>query len=444
MELTDLLRTLRRHWLSGVIAFSIVMLIGVGSLFLQDKRYEANATLVAVLEPDIVASNPLSVFTSVLPAFEARVESRTFGEDAQDTLPSDVADANVSISASSQPEAGILEIKASSKDKTVVEPWANAYADHALDELQTPLVTVDVLDPAIEPGAPAGSGRVGILLGTFALALIVGLLTPLAVNATLRRDNAAEIRSRFGMSVLGEIPSVGRFRQVAMHPAELFNGAGGPSILESFQSLRTNVELLVVSRHIEAITVSSLMPSEGKSTVAANLAWALASVGHNIVLVDGDLRAPSMHTILRVSMSDGVSAAASSDPATLARNTPIPNLKVIPAGIPTRHPAEIVGPSLAPILDHYAGHGRLVVVDSPPIEGAAEAMSIAAMTKWVILVIDARRRDFVDIERSILDLREHGGEILGVVINRSRVRRSKETERYYHFPIRRHHHTPVR
>lgn len=437
MELSDLLRSLRRYWIVAIAAFGVVLAIGIAAAYLPAERYRATATIVVLPSPDAANASPFLV-SSTMPSLAARVQSRSFALGARARLEQEgkLPRAAVSVTAEGDPGTGILAIVAESTDPKAVAPWANAYAEHAIETLTaTRFLELQPLDSAVEPVRPSAPVRPPIIFGSTALGLIAAVFAALATNALRHRlDNAEEIRRRFGTSVLGEIPSVRRRHRILASPKTMFGGTGPPGVVEAFQTLRTNLEIVLYAKPRRTIAVTSVGLGEGKSVVTAHLGWVLSSAGHDVLLIDADLRRPALHKLLEQPFGDGVNIAASANPLSLARVTGSRNLRFIPAGVPLRHPAEVVGVALPLLIEALGSPTRIILIDSPPLVGVAESSIVASVAGAVLLVIDARRPDFVDLERAIADLRDKGADILGVVINRTRTRRRRDTERYYHVP----------
>jgi Mrp family chromosome partitioning ATPase len=159
----------------------------------------------------------------------------------------------------------------------------------------------------------------------------------------------------------------------------------------------------------------------------------LALLGHNVVAIDGDLRKPSVHRRLEVDSIQGLANARNGNVTNLVRHTKLPSLSVIPAGQGVQHPAQVVTHELPDVLS--AMSDRMVLIDTPPILAAAEAMLIAMMAKNVVLVIDRKGQAYEDIERVLHELRRAKAEVLGVVVNRAKVRRSAAGYDDYYVPI---------
>jgi capsular exopolysaccharide synthesis family protein len=215
--------------------------------------------------------------------------------------------------------------------------------------------------------------------------------------------------------------------------SELFSPGTRPALAEAYNRLRTNFEILLVGKPFAAVSVTSCAVGEGKSTVTANLAFAMASLGRTVVAVDGDLRRPALQDKFALEMGKGVTdVAAGADVSALLQKVPgSESLTVITAGESERHPTEAVSTAFPRLLDALERSDRLVLVDSPPM-AVAEATLIAVMTRAVVLVVDSAKRDPAEIERALSELRQAGADVLGVVVNRvKRPTNRSSTYEYY-------------
>ena len=196
-----------------------------------------------------------------------------------------------------------------------------------------------------------------------------------------------------------------------------------PVLVESLQQLRTNVEFAIhESPDGLVVAITSTREGEGKSTIAANLAWMLASVGHDVLLIDADLRRPALHRILDLPQGPGLAMAPADDIGNLLESTRLPTLHFLPSGIPDRHPAEVVSAGLPKVIGACRAPNRVIVIDTPPLGSAAETPLIASIAGTVVLVIDGRRQNPDDLEDAVAEIHERGAHLLGVVMNRMRAR----------------------
>jgi capsular exopolysaccharide synthesis family protein len=206
-------------------------------------------------------------------------------------------------------------------------------------------------------------------------------------------------------------------------PRRFLVDAGSRSA-EPFRALRLAIAAVRREDGLQPrpLLVTSPAADDGKSTVAANYALVAASAGDRVLLLDGDLRRPSLHTFFDVARSPGLVETVEDrlDPAEAVRPLPeFGGLELLTAGYATTRPGEVVSSRrLASVLD-WARDRRYdsVVIDSPPVLGAADASALAAVGTDVVLVVrrGARRRPAT---QALAELDLVGANVLGLVINR--------------------------
>jgi succinoglycan biosynthesis transport protein ExoP len=416
MEFKDLVRTLRRFRLLAALVFAAVLVLGLAAAFLPDERYRASATLLVEPSGEDVDFSDVEAVRFLLPALAERVDTSAFHATVQSQVGSAFVNDDVELSAELEQGTGLVRLTAEGLRPRAVTSYANAGARALIRQRVSRRIQISVLDPADVPSSPSSPRKVPILLGSGLLGLIMGLFAALAANS-LRREiqDSEEVRDRFGLEVLAEIPQTRRFPSTA---GELFNGQGDQRVVEAFQRLRTNLGI-VSERENLAITVTSCGPSEGKSTVTANLAWVLASLGPDVVAIDCDLRKPALHNYLGVDLQRGLGNFTNGgDPRTLVQPTALGSLSVVSAGTTDRHPTEVLYNTLPRLLEAF--EGKTVLVDTPPMLGVAESTLIATMTGAVLLVIDGRQTARTDLEQVLTDLRRANVRVLGAVVNRGK------------------------
>jgi receptor protein-tyrosine kinase len=416
MEFRDLVRTLKRFRLLAAGVFAAVLLLGIAAAFLPTEQYRASATLLVEPSGEDVDFSDVEAVRFLLPALAERVDTSAFRGRVEQAVSPAYRDEDVSLSATIEQGTGLVELTAEGPNPRAVAVWANVGARTLIEQRVSRRIQISVLDPADVPTSPSSPRKVPILLGSALLGLILAVFAALAANA-LRREiqDSEELRDRFGLEVLAEIPQSRRFPDTA---PELFNGHGDPRVIEAFQRLRTNLGIVSERENI-AITVTSCGASEGKSTVTANLAWVLASLGPDVVAIDCDLRRPALHNYLGVDLESGLGNWTNGgDPAKLAQPTRLSSLTVISAGTTDRHPTEVLYSTLPKLLETF--EGKTVLVDTPPMLGVAESTLIATMTKAVLLVIDGRQTARADLEQVLEDLRRANVRVLGAVVNRGK------------------------
>jgi capsular exopolysaccharide synthesis family protein len=190
-------------------------------------------------------------------------------------------------------------------------------------------------------------------------------------------------------------------------------------IAESFRSLRTNLDFAAVDQTLKSILVTSANPSEGKSTVAVNLAAVFAQGEKKVILMDADLRRPSSHRFFRIPNRKGLSDVfrhqLSLENALVAIED-LP-LRVLPCGSVPPNPAELLSSvKMGEILEELEQMADMVVIDSPPFI-VADPVSLAAKADGVIIVIEPGGTRLDAAHAMLETLSRSGARILGIVLN---------------------------
>lgn len=211
-------------------------------------------------------------------------------------------------------------------------------------------------------------------------------------------------------------------------------------IAEGFRSLRTNIQFSSVDHPVRVLLVTSAGPGEGKTTVAANLAVALAQSGQKVALVDADLRRPSVHRIMKMSNNLGLTNALL-QPGNLdgtLMSTEVENLKTIVSGSLPPNPAELLGSErIGKILEELKSQVDWIILDTPPCLVVTDAAVLARRADGVLVVarVGTTRRDA--LKESLQLLEQVGVKVVGVVMNQVSSRRSSyyynNNNRYYYY-----------
>lgn len=309
----------------------------------------------------------------------------------------------------------------------LVETLAPANDDGA------PTVRATTVAPAEVPARPAapdpvldlGVGLVaGLLAGTAAAFLRSALDTRIRDAEVL-----AEVTPRPLIGSVGVLPDAGR-RGIVVE------GDPHSPQAESFRQLRTSLEFLAVqadsaARRSWVLQVTSSGPGEGKSTVAANLAAALAETSASVLLVDADLRRPTIARLLRLEGAAGLTTVllGQASVADVVQDWGRSGLQVLPSGPVPPNPAELLGsPAMGRLLDRLRGSYDFVVVDTPPLLPVADAAVLSRFTDGAVLVANARLTRRHSLLESLSNLDRVGATVLGVVLNA--VQRDEETYSY--------------
>ena len=286
---------------------------------------------------------------------------------------------------------------------------------------------VEVLDPATGAFRIQTRERVNILLGAL-LGLILGVGAAFFLeylDRTVR--TSSDVEMLLGIPVLGVIP---RLRLLEGSEAHAGAGGGVPLVVamdpldpaaEAYRNLRVNLMFMATEEApIRSVLFSSPGPSEGKSTTAVNFAVMLAQQGQRVLLVDADLRRPSLHRALDVLREPGLTNLLIGDAELreTVRPSVLPNLDFLPSGPFPPNPSELLSSrQTVRLLEDLSGRYEQIVIDSPPVLAVTDAAVLAAHTDGVVLVLRSGETEQRAAERSVDQLRRLGVRVFGAALN---------------------------
>ena len=292
--------------------------------------------------------------------------------------------------------------------------------------------SIRIADSARPPLKPVFPDIKMNLLLAFFLSSLLGVGAAVlsdVLDATIR--DPEQVTRTMNTDVLGSLPAVkpwrGRLGQVAAScnsVALVRAGENGNQAVsghqEAIRTLRNSILLTDFDRRIRSILVTSASPAEGKSTAAAHLAISHAEQRHKTLLVDGDLRRPSIHRRFNIPGTVGFSnflVAEHPWKELLYAPDEVPHLSVLPAGPPSRRASDLIGRGLAELLEEAALEYDLVILDAPPLLGFAEPLQMATAVDGVLVVTRAGETNRKAVATVINTLHRLRANVLGVVLN---------------------------
>ena len=274
-----------------------------------------------------------------------------------------------------------------------------------------------------------------------AFGLLLGLLLGMAA-AFLREfmddsvKNPDELERLTGLPVLGMLPSL---KETSPHNLALqtYNEPKSP-LAEAIRSLRTSLRFSTREGAPKSTFITSSAAGEGKSTVALNLATAYAQAGNKVLLIDADLRNPSLHKLFKIENLEGLTnylAGGGSSSADISRTTMIKNLYAITSGPIPPDPVELLsGKRMGTLLSNASANFDYIIIDGPPVLGLADALVISGFCDATILTIEAGKTRKVTLMKSLKRLERAQGNLVGLLF--TRVNRSVHSDYHeeYHYP----------
>ena len=400
----------------------------------------ADSQLIVVTVTDTDPKQAADVANAVVTEFPAYMAERTQQSASGDRalLDQQIEDLTTQL-AGIDDEIGALEASSSAEDPAVQRQINDLSQERAatvglIAELRVQAATVETnriaasasVEPAglaVEPTTPISpQPRQALLLGMF-----VGLMLGIGVVALLEfLDNTVKpeqnLHAVTGAPVLATISSLGKLQPGG--PQVYTMAQPQSSATEALRLLRTNLEFAAASGPIGTLTITSPGPGEGKSTVTANIGVVMAQTGMNVVIVDADLRKPTQHRVFGIPNDRGLTSLLThpeEDWRASATKVALPGLRLIPSGPLPPNPGDLVASArFAQLIDKIKTEVDLVVIDSPPILSASDALTIAARTDGAVLVCQSHKTR-LDALRHAAHSVHHGGiRLVGIVLNRPR------------------------
>jgi succinoglycan biosynthesis transport protein ExoP len=284
-----------------------------------------------------------------------------------------------------------------------------------------------VVDTAMKPRKPIRPNKPM----NMALGLSFGLLLGLAIAFLQEHlDNSVktpdQIEREFGLPTLGMLGDMreGEDRLITKARPQA-------ALAEALRMVRSSLQFASVDGQMQSLLVTSAVPGEGKSTIAANLALVMAQKGLRVVLVDADMRSPRQHRIFELPNTTGLSSiiVGQTTIEDAAYVHPDSNLMIITSGPMPPNPAELLESARArDLVEQLKASCDMVIFDSPPCTTMVDGSSLAAQVDGAILVVRAGHTPKMAVARACQVLRETGTRLLGTILNRV----NAQTDQYYY------------
>jgi len=273
------------------------------------------------------------------------------------------------------------------------------------------------IDPATTPETPIRPRplRNAALAGAVGLFMAIGIVFLIeALDDTIKGPE--DIVRIIGLPVLGLIIRYETNEGMLITIAEPRS-----PVSESFRSVRTNLQFTSVDKPIRTLLITSPSPSDGKTTIAANLGVVIAQNGKRVALIDADLRRPNIHKVFDIPNRMGLSGLFVMPEVNLdgsLQKTITEGLYTLPAGDVPPNPAELLGSEkLSEILRLVSEKADMVIIDSPPIVAVTDSAVLAHRVDGVILVVKPGVTKMAAARQAFEQLNRVGANVVGVILN---------------------------
>jgi capsular exopolysaccharide synthesis family protein len=300
---------------------------------------------------------------------------------------------------------------------------------------------IRIVDPARPPTAPVSPKVLNnISLGFFgglAFGVVLALLVEVLDNTVRTPEQVLNISS---LPSLGIVPMSSRYKLGGGDDPEtrvelISHQHPRSEIAESYRALRTSILLSSLGAPPQVILITSALPQEGKTTTALNSGIVLAQQGGKVLIIDADLRRPSVHEPLGIRAAGGLStvlAGRHSAEDVIVPSPQVPNLYVMPAGPPPPHPAELLGSDLMKeLVEKLRSEYHHIVIDTPPALSVTDSVALSVIADSVVLVIRSGGTSKEALRRTRELLMRVNAKVTGVVVNALDLR-SPDLSHYYY------------
>lgn len=433
MTLEDLLTLTRRRIGTIVLCTVLGGLAAFGVLWMTPVSYTAASTAyvrVTVPTDDGTASsanayyNASQLATQKVKAFVPVFTSETVAQKVIEKLglsetPSQLAS---QVTASNATNALTINVTATSSSPDQARTIADAVVEQAAAQVKVlegenspvgiVLMAPSSLSSITQSPSTTKYMGAGILAG-----LLLGYVVAFArAQFDTRLRTADDVANRVDVPILGIIPESATIARTTIDTA-----GGDFRAEESLRKLRTNLRYANVDTEMRVVVVTSPLQGDGKSSIAANLAKVMAMAGQDVVLIDADLRRPTVRDLFGVHADVGLTHVlvgnVGLEQAVVA--TSIAGLSVLPAGETPPNPSELLGSRRMTELVEYLGRDRMVIIDAPPVLPVTDAAVLAKAADGVLVVVQSGRTTSDQLEQALSSLDQAGGTIAGIVLNRA-------------------------
>jgi capsular exopolysaccharide synthesis family protein len=453
VEFKDYVRIVLAHWV-GVVVLAVVGVAGAVAYNVSEPEvYQASATgLVTVGNTanstdasigDQLAKSRVTSYVAIATSADVAQAVVDSGDLKGYDLPATPGALISHVSVSQPTDTVLITVQARAGDPQAAAVLANAWVDALAKQIRKIEGSAKPSDSTSSDSSdglhmvPLDQAQPGgLVLPRKNLNLVIGLLIGALLGfgyAVVRHQfdrrlrSAEEVEKTFGVPVIGLIPHSASMRQdggraLALAVTES-PGSGSAATAEGFRKLRTNLAYMDVDNPPRVIVVTSPKQSDGKSTVAANLAAAIAIAGQPVTLVDGDLRRPTVASSL--AMVDGagltdVLVGRVKSAEVIQDHPDVPGLRVLASGAIPPNPSELLGSNAMRALIHELAVDAMVIIDAPPLLPVTDAAVLTRSADGALIVISHGGTLDSELAASLSHIDAVRGRTLGLVFNRMR------------------------
>lgn len=454
MTIADLLQILRKHIVSAIISFVVVFAAVAAVTFIMPPKYTATAEVFATYtgqsgqtQSTTDMSSGTNYLSTQIKTYPELVKTEAVLNPVIDDMNLDMTPAQLAsvVTATNPTNTFMVDISAEVGDPQQAADIANSVADNLSKQISSDLYNSDGAKSPIKLSVvqkaqtPTGQSSPNIPL-YLAAGFVLGIIV--AVGVALLRDilntkvdTTEDVREALHASSLGTVPSSATLDDskpvVVAQPAS--------SEAEEFRRIRTNLSFLTTTAtegHGRLLVVTSTDPSEGKTTVSSNVAVALAEEGKSVLLIDADLRHPSVAHKLGIEGHVGLSHVLSrqASPADVIQKYWKPNLHILPAGKRPANASILLNSDLMrEMVEQALTQYNYVIIDTAPLSVASDAVVFGRMAGGLVLVTGKDVVEKKELANTATALKTAKVPVLGYIFNFADPKKLHSKNYYYYY-----------
>lgn len=435
ISIREIVGVLKAYWkMILVITLCATILSGFISFFVVKPQYDASTKIFIGKEgegEEAYDEGDIAMYQKLTKTYIEIIKTRDLIEKSLDKGDSGLTVNQVlgGLTVINVEDTQIIEIKFRYKDPVVAKEILESITEEII-EVSNNLVlngSIRVVDHVRVPNTSVSPNKkMNVLLSFF-----LGIFISVAI-AFLREymdntyKNAEQLEQDLETPVIGSIP----MRKGGKANEYILETSASSMAMENYRALRTNIQYSSIDRKFKVLIITSSDHGEGKTTISGNLALCLAAEERKVILLDCDLRTPSIHKAFGLSNDIGLSdVVVEKAPISMAMQDFSNNLTILTSGKLPPNPADILGSNaMVEVLEKLKEDFDYLVIDTPPIQAFADAQILSTKADGTILVVRAEKTHKDLVYNTLNLIKKVNSKVIGIVINGLEV----EKNNYYH------------
>jgi capsular exopolysaccharide synthesis family protein len=436
LDIMHALQIIKKKWYVVLIFTSLAL------VFCYYKGYHKTTTVYQV-KVDLMVGNPNGSDIAQVQVLERYIETYC-GYAKTDFIAKKVSDKlNKSISVETilssvmvvpRPNTQFMNISLTWDTPDNAQKILKTFYEVFIDELKKmyPTTNIQAIESYNEP-KPILISKKSYFFAIPIAAMVLAILIVLGVEMldnTLKTDE--DVKKYLSGSVIGEIP---REKEIITNINAISIKNISHFMIETFRTLRTNIEFITSCNNLKSIIVTSSRPEEGKTLTAAMLATVLAQTYKRTILIDCDLRNPSIHKLFTITNITGLTnyLVGKASLPEIINKADIENLYVITSGIKPPNPAELLSTTqMKTLIRILRNDYDYIIIDTPPVGLVTDAQVLSQITDGSIFIVSSGKSVKEDTVKSKELLKQVGGKIVGFVLNNVKYLNKYKKYSYYY------------